>query len=321
MNINFSKYTTTATLSPAVQELLHKVGNDAARHLIEGAAAVTNHNGRKTIMSSDLIRGAEYEKPRGVGAMDFNAFLTDVLGEQHSFKFAKNVKQIMRGHTDQVFGELVSSLESKDEPAQLQQLHRGISLHEVLPLDSLKEFNFKPAASAIQKTVSSDYMTSDAAKTYLQLCAVRLSNLLAKHAGSISVKKTISEKDVEVVVLRLLPKHVSDKAVAFAKATMERYASDAAQKGMSRRNRAGLETSVTQMTNVLRHQNSSTRVSENVPVYLAAIVESVVAHLITGAQPSMMHAKKKTITPVFINLGIKTSAEMNNIFMPCMGAA
>lgn len=82
----------------------------------------------------------------------------------------------------------------------------------------------------------------------------------------------------------------------------------------SRSKRAGLNFPVGRMHRHLRDGRYTTRIGARTPVYLAAVLEYIMAEVLELSTISASSTKKKRITPRHIQLAIQDDEELSRLF-------
>jgi histone H2A len=85
-------------------------------------------------------------------------------------------------------------------------------------------------------------------------------------------------------------------------------------KSVSRSQRAGLQFPVGRLARHLRRGNYSKRVGGAAPVYLAAVLEYIVAEVLELAGNAAKDNKRSRITPRHIQLAVRNDDELNQFF-------
>ena len=85
-------------------------------------------------------------------------------------------------------------------------------------------------------------------------------------------------------------------------------------KQVSRSAKAGLSFPVGRIARMLKHGRYSERVGLGAPVYLAAVLEYLVAELLEVSVMVVRENKKNRIIPRYIFLGLKDDEEFNKLF-------
>lgn len=88
---------------------------------------------------------------------------------------------------------------------------------------------------------------------------------------------------------------------------------DSSSKSTSRSERAGLQFPVGRIHRFLRKGNYAQRVGSGAPVYLAAVLEYLVAEVLELAGNAAADNKKKTIIPRHLQLAIRNDDELNKL--------
>ena len=84
-------------------------------------------------------------------------------------------------------------------------------------------------------------------------------------------------------------------------------------KPQSRSSRAGLQFPVGKIHRLLRKGNYATRVGAGAPVYLAAVMEYLVAEILELAGNAAHDNKKKRVNPRHLQLAIRNDEELNKL--------
>ena len=85
-------------------------------------------------------------------------------------------------------------------------------------------------------------------------------------------------------------------------------------KQVSRSARAGLSFPVGRIARLLKHGRYAERVGIGAPVYLAAVLEYLVAEILEVSVMVVRQNKKNRIVPRYIFLGLKEDEEFNKLF-------
>lgn len=81
----------------------------------------------------------------------------------------------------------------------------------------------------------------------------------------------------------------------------------------SRTKRSGLKLPVGRIHRYLRNGNLANRIGSGAPIYLAAVIEYLLAEIIDSASTLALENKKRRITSRFLNLAIRNDKEMNKL--------
>lgn len=85
------------------------------------------------------------------------------------------------------------------------------------------------------------------------------------------------------------------------------------KKVQSRSSRAGLTFPVGRIARMLRDGKYAQRVGKAAPVFIASVLEYLIAELVELAGSTAREAKKKRITPRFLNLAIRNDEELSQL--------
>lgn len=159
---------------------------------------------------------------------------------------------------------------------------------------------------------------------------------LARRTHSLVQSKTITARDVETACRTLFPTALADAALAAANDAVTKYgdaleAAKAAKPGapeaanapaaegdgakspkVSRQARAKLLLSVSLMEHMLR--GSACRVGSTAPVFLAAVLESLVGAVVNAAAAATQEAGVTRINRRFLNLAVANNADLAELF-------
>ena len=86
------------------------------------------------------------------------------------------------------------------------------------------------------------------------------------------------------------------------------------RKTKSRSRRAGVQFPVGRIHRFLRKGNFAERIGAGAPVYLAAVIEYLVAEVLELAGNATRDNKKSRILPRYMQLVIRTDEELNKLF-------
>ncbi|KAK0238717.1 histone 2A [Armillaria nabsnona] len=84
-------------------------------------------------------------------------------------------------------------------------------------------------------------------------------------------------------------------------------------KRLSRSSRAGLQFPVTRFHRKLRSNNAGKRIATGAPVYLAAVIEYLVAEIVELAGNAAKDNKKRRILPRHLQLAIRNDDELQRL--------
>merc|ERR1712108_114122 len=85
-------------------------------------------------------------------------------------------------------------------------------------------------------------------------------------------------------------------------------------KQMSRSTKAGLQFPVGRLARYLKQGGYATRVGAGAPVYLAAVLEYIVAEVLELAGNAAKDNKKRRIIPRYIQLAVRNDDELDKFF-------
>ena len=88
----------------------------------------------------------------------------------------------------------------------------------------------------------------------------------------------------------------------------------ASSKHLSRSSKAGLSFPVGRIARMLKKGRYAERVGVGAPVYLAAVLEYLIAEILEVSTMVVKQNKKNRITPRYIFLGLKEDEEFNRLF-------
>ena len=150
----------------------------------------------------------------------------------------------------------------------------------------------------------------------------QLSNTIAATAvlmATSSKKVTVSARMIQNAVRILLPTALTNHAVNEGTKAVTKYehgGPGSKENKISRSRRASLQFSVSKMESILRSHSTKSirRVSDSAPVYLAAVVEYLVAELLELSGNAARNSKLSRITPRNIMTAIHSDTEFNILF-------
>ena len=131
--------------------------------------------------------------------------------------------------------------------------------------------------------------------------------------------KTVSSRDVQSAVILVFPGELAKHAVSEGTKAVTRYNSSnsaraAGDKAQKQAFRAGLIFSVSRVKNLMRLHSVVSRIGAGAPVYMAAVVEYIVAEILELAGNAARDYKKMRIKPIFISKAIEADEELSKFF-------
>ena len=147
------------------------------------------------------------------------------------------------------------------------------------------------------------------------LIASIISNMSIK-LTEISQKKTLSTKEIQNTLKIILPSKLLEKAVSRGECAINMYKGNTAvYKGISRQKKAGIIFPPSVTEKYLRNFGCSTiLVTNNSPVYLAAVLEYLTTIILKKAVLIAHENKHKRITIRDLELGMKTDLNLRVFF-------
>ncbi len=206
-----------------------------------------------------------------------------------------------------------------------------------------KKRNYSSYSTYIRKImfgVYPDLAVTSAAMVVLNAFANDIFDRLAKESGSLargSKKNTITSREIQTSVRLLLPGELAKHAIAEGLKAVAKFqtASDiekvrksgdtaktgaakrSGPKGSSRSMKAGLIFPIGRVHSFLREGRYADRVGAGAPIYLAAVLEYLLAEVIELAGISALERKRQRISPREIQLAVRNDSElcilMNNV--------
>lgn len=198
----------------------------------------------------------------------------------------------------------------------------------------LPKINFGVYIFKVLKQVHPDTGIASNAKTTVNNIVLDFADKIVKHADLLLLttkKSTLTSREIQSAVRMVLPGELAKHAVSEGTKAVTKYnasvsgeeapqkpARGAAKgkgraKGHSTSARAGLTVSVSRAGRVIRSLSSNRRVGRGASVYLAAVLEYLIAEILELAGNSSRDHKKVRITTRDISLATKNDAELRSL--------
>ena len=147
---------------------------------------------------------------------------------------------------------------------------------------------------------------------------------IATEAGKLcryNKKATLSSREIQTAVRLILPGELAKHTVSEGTKAVTKYTSNAGKGGRgnskkrttSRSAKAGLQFSVGRVHRLLKLGKYSSRIGAGAPVYLAAVLEYLVAEVLELAGNACRDNKKSRITPRHITLAVRNDEELHKL--------
>lgn len=168
----------------------------------------------------------------------------------------------------------------------------------------------------ILKQVHPDAMLKSEAMVEMNLI---VKNTLAKIAevanklGEGKHQKTVTSRTIQSAVMIVLPGELAKHAVSHGTKAVIKFNSDEGAKG-KHTERAGLTLSVPRVGTMLRSHSIRDRVSIGAKIYLAAVLDYLIAEILELAGNAARDNKKIKINSRFILLAIENDEELHHLF-------
>mmetsp|Transcript_39964 Transcript_39964/g.63171 ORF Transcript_39964/g.63171 Transcript_39964/m.63171 type:complete len:220 (-) Transcript_39964:62-721(-) len=184
-----------------------------------------------------------------------------------------------------------------------------------------KQRNFRVYSYRVLKQVHPDTGISADGMTVVNDYVNDVFNKVMQHAEElceINRKGTLTSREIQTGVRLSLPGELAKHAVSEGtKAVTKFHASEGSsgRKGCSQSVKAGLQFPVGRIATLMKHVFSG-RVGKGAPVYLAAVMEYMVAEVLELAGNAARDNKKARIIPRHITLAVTNDEELNNFCRP-----
>jgi histone H3/H4 len=133
-------------------------------------------------------------------------------------------------------------------------------------------------------------------------------------------KETMSSREIQTAVRLTLPGELAKHAVSEGTRAVTKYASSAYYGGRgqkakpkSRSSKAGLQFPVGRIHRYIKASNLTSRVGAGAPIYLAAVLEYLIAEMLELAGNACLQLKMKRITPRHLQLAVREDEELNKL--------
>jgi histone H2A len=157
---------------------------------------------------------------------------------------------------------------------------------------------------------------------------------ITAQAEELSAKEkrlTLTSREIQTAVRLILPGEIAKHAVSEGTKSVTKFQSHLSdrtskvsgeKKGptLSKTSQAGLQFPVGRITRYMK-EVSQYRVGSGAPVYLAAVLEYIVAEVLELSGNAARDAKRVRIVPRQILLAVKCDAELNKLFLHCTFAS
>jgi len=134
-------------------------------------------------------------------------------------------------------------------------------------------------------------------------------------------KKTLTSREIQTAVRLCIPGELCKHSVSEGTKAVTKFSSGG---GGNRSFRAGLQFPVGRIHSFLKNANYASRIGRGAPVYLAAVVEYLVAEILELAGNASRDNKKTRIIPRHIALAVKNDQELDkllaHVILPGAGA-
>lgn len=192
-----------------------------------------------------------------------------------------------------------------------------IKTHARTPRTKKKNFNtYKSFIYKVLKQVSPLSGISTKAMNVMDPLVHDLFEQLATESGRLArynKKATITSREVQSAVRLIFPGELAKHAVSEGTKAVTKFNIAEAASG-TRSSRAGLLFPVGRIHAQLKKGRFAARLSNTAPIFLAAILEYVVAEVLEIASKVAMDSKKYRVIPRHILLAIKNDDELEKLF-------
>ena len=155
------------------------------------------------------------------------------------------------------------------------------------------------------------------AKTMLDQICKLLVNKFMKTANELCAGKnvkTLSNRILQAAVRMTLPAELATHAVSEATKRLTYYNSAKGEGRSTRADKAGLQISVSRIEHLMRKNTVVERMGETASVYMAAVVEYLLAEILETAGNFARDHKRIRIIPRDIKLAISKDSELEQVF-------
>jgi len=141
----------------------------------------------------------------------------------------------------------------------------------------------------------------------------------AQNLTEIGGRKSISSRDIQTSVRLNLPGELAKHAVSEGTKAVTKYTStlgdktDHSSRKQSVSSRAGLQFPVGRIRRMLAEGHFADRICKGAPVYLAAVLEYLIAEILELAGNAARDNKNARITPRHISLAVRNDEELHKL--------
>lgn len=197
----------------------------------------------------------------------------------------------------------------------------GAASDEVRGVKRKRTYSFAPSSKKILRRMYADMFLHKDAAAVIHSLAAALTMRLCRETAALTVKKTLTSADLQRVTNMLLPADLAKHATSCATKANTQYlvskstpiAPDESNKPVSKAKRANLDLSPALALHYMKEVTTS-RLGETAGVYLAAVVEYIIAEVLEAAAKEASAAKFKGIFTRHIYLSIANDGDMSTLF-------
>jgi histone H3/H4 len=264
------------------------------------------YSGRCTIMARDIkVKAEDNAQKTKLSSAGCKRLVRQSASNMH---IAQNAYKNIQLNAEHELREWLKNIDSSDE-------EKAVLLEKYAPTKTPSEIvapfkiSLKPVFRTLVKNAGIELQTSSNAKKEYEKIVGSIGNLLIRESNTDA--KTINSSNVELACkIWLLPEQ-AEESITFAKQAVEKYKTS---KDTTRSRRAGLLLPVSSVENAIRKECAGKNISETTPVFLTAVLESLLQKIMVSASQTTQNLKKRTVTTEHVKNTMSSIKEYRRLY-------